>query len=96
MELEDILPEFVRDRRHERGLERPGRDDNLIGRITAALDLDQVAVLGRRIERTLLPSTGVRRVPGVLGEIAHHFVTAGVASGSPGKADPAGCCSEPA
>jgi hypothetical protein len=45
MALEDVFTEAVGDRRHERDLERSGRDHDLVGRIAPLVKLDQVPAL---------------------------------------------------
>ena len=81
MELEDVLTKVVGDRRHERHLERSGRDHDLIGPIAPRCRARRrYRPSACRMARTRLPSaTGRAKCRRVLGEVGHDVVAARVA-----------------
>ena len=58
VELDDVRVEALGDRRDDGHLERPGRDDDLVGLVGAVVELDEVAAArARRTDWTRLSSS---------------------------------------
>jgi hypothetical protein len=85
--LEQRRVQLVGERRHARGVERPGGDDDLVGRDAAAVrELeDEAVVLGRQRPHPAAEPHGQVERPRVLLEVAHHLVAAGIAVGVTGE-----------
>ena len=87
MRLEQRRVQLVGQRRHARDVERPGRDDDLVGRDAPAVrELeDEAVVLGLQRPHLAAEPDGQVERPRVLLEVGHHLVAAGVAVGLTGK-----------
>ena len=85
--LEQRRVQLVGQRRHARDVERPGGDDDLVGRDAPAVrELeDEAVVLGLQRPHLAAEPDGQVERPRVLLEVGHHLVAAGVAVGLTGK-----------